>query len=182
MEIRDAGPIWGKRKGGYLDFAKPLDILQPVSERSLGPEKVRLYTYLHIERSLCNSLLMCMFLTVPMTPMTINKLTEVTRAVTGWDLCEWEMMKVGEKGVTLARFFHLKHSLTDADDHLPSRMLELIRKSRNEGWVVGPKELAGSMKTHCGVMGWYEQGFPTRAKLAEMGLNIPIYYVIKWNL
>ncbi len=80
------------KKGGYLDFARPLGILQPVPERSLGLEKVRLYTYLHIERSLCNCLLLCQFVSTPTTPMTINKLTEVTRAVTGWDISEWEMM------------------------------------------------------------------------------------------
>lgn len=163
------------KKGGYLDFAKPLGILRPVPERSLGPEKVRLYTYLHIERSLCNSLLLCMFVAAPMTPLTINKLTEVTRAITGWDISEWEMMKVGERGVTLGRLFNLKHGLTAADDRLPSRMMEPIRKGRKEGWVVEPKELDESIKTYYGMMGWDEKGVPNRAKLVELALdNLPI--------
>ncbi len=159
------------KKGGYLDFAKPLGILQPVPERSLGPDKVRLYTYLHLERSLCNSLLLCMFVTAPMSPMTINKLTEVTRAVTGWDLSEWEMMKVGERGVTLGRLFNLKHGLSAADDRLPARMMEPIKEGRKEGWVVVPNEFEASVKTYYGMMGWDEKGIPTRAKLDELGFD-----------
>jgi aldehyde:ferredoxin oxidoreductase len=159
------------KKGGYLDNAKPLGILQPVPERSLGPEKVRLYTYLHIERSLSNSLLLCMFVSNPMAPMTINKLTEVTRAVTGWDISEWEMMKVGERGITLARLFNLKHGLTASDDRLPSRMMEPIREGRKAGWVVDAHELEDSIKTYYGMMGWDDHGVPTPARLAELGIS-----------
>ncbi len=159
------------KKGGYLDFARPLGILQPVPERSLGLEKVRLYTYLHIERSLCNCLLLCQFVSTPTTPMTINKLTEVTRAVTGWDISEWEMMKVGERGITLGRLFNVKHGLTAADDRLPSRMMEPIREGRKAGWVVDRAEFDASLKTYYGMMGWDEHGIPSQAKLVELGLG-----------
>jgi len=157
------------KKGGYLDNAKPLGILTPVPEHSLGPDKVRLYTYLHLERSLGNSLLICTFVSTPTAPMTINKLTQVTRAVTGWDLSEWEMMKVGERGVTLARLFNIKHGLTCADDALPARMMEPIRKGNREGWVVDEQELKNAIQTYYGMMGWDGDGVPTLAKLAELG-------------
>jgi aldehyde:ferredoxin oxidoreductase len=159
------------KKGGYLDNAKPLGILSPVPERSLGPEKVRLYTYLHFERSLCNSLLLCMFVANPMAPMTINKLTEVTRAVTGWDISEWEMMKVGERGITLARLFNIKQGLSSVDDHLPPRMMEPIKEGNRTGWVVDPQELRKAIDIYYGMMGWDENGIPTNAKLAELGFT-----------
>jgi aldehyde:ferredoxin oxidoreductase len=162
------------KKGGYLDFVKPLGILYPVPERSLGPEKVRLYTYLHIERSLSNCLLLCNFVAAPMTPLTINKLADITRAVTGWDLSQWEMMKVGERGLTLARLFNIKHGLTSADDQLPSRMTEPVRRGKKEGWMVERKELEESVKTYYGMMGWDEKGVPRKAKLAELAIgNLP---------
>ncbi len=159
------------KKGGYLDNAKPLGILVPVPERSLGPEKVRLYTYLHIERSLGNSLLLCMFVSTPTVPMTINKITQVTRAVTGWDISEWEMMKVGERGVTLARLFNIKHGLTSSDDHLPSRMLQPIQKGNKTGSVVDEQELVQAIGTYYGMMGWDANGVPTKSKLAELGFT-----------
>jgi len=158
------------KKGGYLDNVKPLGILEPVPERSLGPEKVRLYTYLHLERSLYNTLLICSFVANPTAPMTINKLTEVTRAVTGWDLSEWEMMKVGERGVTLARLFNIKQGLSSADDWLPARMMEPIPSGNKAGLSVNPQELQQAIKTYYGMMGWNEEGVPTKAKLAELGL------------
>jgi aldehyde:ferredoxin oxidoreductase len=159
------------KKGGYLDSAKPLGILSPVPERSLGPEKVRLYTYLHFERSLCNSLLLCMFVANPMAPMTINKLTEVTRAVTGWDISEWEMMKVGERGITLARLFNIKQGKSSLDDNLPPRMMEPIKEGNRTGWVVDPQELQKAIDIYYGMMGWDENGIPTNAKLAELGFT-----------
>jgi len=159
------------KKGGYLDNVKSLGILIPVPERSLGAEKVRLYTYLHLERSLCNSLLLCMFVASPTTPLTLTKLAEVTRAVTGWDISEWEMMKVGERGLTLARLFNNKHGMTAADDHLPSRMFEPIKEGFKTGWVVDPQELHKATQTYYGMMGWDDQGVPTRVKLVELGLG-----------
>ena len=159
------------KKGGYLDNAKPLGILQPVPERSLDAEKVRLYTYLHLERSLGNSLLLCMFVAPPTTPLTLTKLADVTRAVTGWDISEWEMMKVGERGLTLARLFNVKHGKTAADDRLPSRMFEPIKNGRKAGWVVDPQMLQQAIQTYYGMMGWDEQGIPTRVKLVELGLG-----------
>ncbi len=157
------------KKGGYLDNVKPMGILTPVPERGLGPEKVRLYTYLHLERSLCNSLLLCNFVNHPTTPLTINKLAEVTRAVTGWEISSWELMKVGERGVTLARLFNLKHGLTSADDRLPSRLNEPLKEGFKTGWVVDSQDLRNAIDTYYGMMGWDAEGVPTRPKLVELG-------------
>lgn len=157
------------KKGGYLDRVRPMGILTPVPERSLGPDKVRLYTYLHLERSLCNSLLLCTHVDHPTTPMTINKLAEITRAVTGWDVSAWELMKVGERGVTLARLFNLKHGFTSADDRLPFRMSEPIQQGHKTGWVVDPQELQEAIELYYGMMGWDENGIPTKPKRIELG-------------
>jgi len=169
IQPEQAVAVSSAKKGGYLDNVKTLGILEPVSERSLGPEKVRLYTSLHLERSLCNSLLLCMFVANPTAPMRINKLTEVTRAVTGWDLSEWEMLKVGERGVTLARLFNIMHGLRLTDDRLPSSIMEPIREGNKAGWVVNPMELKIAIDTYYGMMGGDEDGIPTKTKLAEFG-------------
>ncbi len=158
------------KKGGYLDNIKPLGIHSPVPERSLGFDKVRLYTYLHIERSLCNSLLLCMFVATPTVPLTINKLTDITRAVTGWDLSAWEMLKTGERGITLARLFNIMQGMTSADDRLPERMMKPIQEGKKAGWVVDGNELQKAIGSYYGMMGWDENGVPTRSKLAELGL------------
>jgi aldehyde:ferredoxin oxidoreductase len=158
------------KKGGYLNNAAPLGIFQTIPETSLGPEKVRLYTYLHLERSLYNSLLLCTFVAQPMTPLNLTKISDVIRATTGWDVSEWEMMKVGERGITLARLFNVLQGKTAADDRLPPRMHKPIESGPKAGRVVDEQELAAAVKLYYGMMGWDDQGTPTSAKLAELDL------------
>ena len=159
------------KKGLFLATAAPLGILSPVDETSLGLEKVRLYTYLSTERSLYNCLLLCIFVGTPTTTLTLNKLAEITQAVTGWDISTWELMKIGERALTLARLFNLKHGITARDDRLPERMFTAIGSGPKVGRVVNKKELEDAKKTYYGMMGWDENGIPTLAKLAELGIH-----------
>ena len=78
-----------------------------MEEYSYGPEKVDLYVKLHHERSLYNSLLMCTFVGTPIVPLTLTKIGELVRAVTGWDIQDAELLQVGERGTTLARMFNI---------------------------------------------------------------------------
>lgn len=159
------------KKGQFLNSAAPLGILELVPEKSLSPEKVRLYTYLHLERSLLNSLLICQFVTTPTTPLTLNKLTEVVRAVTGWDVSEWELMKVGERGITLARWFNMKHGNNKEDDWLPQRMFKAVESGPKMGRCVDETDLREAILLYYGMMGWDSNGIPSTAKLYELGLS-----------
>jgi len=159
------------KKGSYLKQAASLGILEPVPETSLGPDKVRLYTYLHHLRSLYNSLLLCMFVADPTTPLNLPKITELVRAVTGWDVSEWELMKAGERGTTLARLFNVRQGKTSADDALPSRMFEAVPEGPKAGRVVDRGELQQAVTWYYGMMGWDSQGVPTPGKLVELGLG-----------
>jgi aldehyde:ferredoxin oxidoreductase len=163
--------MYAKKKSVFLANAAPLGILEPVAEDSLGPEKVRLYVYLHFERSLYNSLLLCQFVAAPTTPLTLTKLTEIVRAVTGWDMSEWEMMKVGERGITLARLFNVTHGIDRNDDWLPDRMFQSIAIGPKMGKVVNAETLRDAIDFYYGMMGWDSEGIPTKAKLAELGLT-----------
>jgi aldehyde:ferredoxin oxidoreductase len=127
--------------------------------------------YLHFERSLYNSLLLCQFVAAPTTPLTLTKLTEIVRAVTGWDMSEWEMMKVGERGITMARLFNVTHGIDKTDDWLPDRMFQAIAIGPKMGKVVNAESLRDAIDLYYGMMGWDSEGIPTKAKLAELGLT-----------
>ena len=158
------------KKGAFLETAAPLGILEPVAEKELGPEKVRLYKYLSIERSLYNCLLLCIFVGVPTVPITLPKLTEITQAVTGWDVSSWELMKVGERAITLARLFNEKHGITAKQDVLPKRMSMEIASGPKHGRKVEPAELQKAVEMYYQMMGWDEKGVPTPAALADLDL------------
>jgi aldehyde:ferredoxin oxidoreductase len=159
------------KKGPFLDAAKPLGLHNTLPEYSLGPEKVRFYTYMHHERSLYNSLLICMFVSEPMVPLTLTKLGEVVQAVTGWDISDWELLKVGERGTNLARLFNVAHGFTAEDDVLPPRMFKPVPSGPTADRKIDPQELQKAISTYYAMMGWDEKGVPTQAKLYELGLE-----------
>jgi len=112
-----------------------------------------------------------MFVADPTTPLNLPKITELVRAVTGWDVSEWELMKAGERGTTLARLFNVRQGKTAADDALPSRMFEAVPEGPKAGRVVDRGELQQAVTWYYGMMGWDSQGVPTPGKLVELGLG-----------
>jgi aldehyde:ferredoxin oxidoreductase len=42
----------------------------------------------------------------PVWALTLTKLVEVVQAITGWETGLWELLKVGERTVTMARVFN----------------------------------------------------------------------------
>jgi aldehyde:ferredoxin oxidoreductase len=158
------------KKGQFLSSAAPLGILEPVPETSLGADKVRLYTYLALERGITNCLLMCNFVGIPTTPVTLPKLAEVVSAVTGWELSSWELMKVSERGINLARLFNLKHGITSAEDALPDRMFTPVKAGPKVGRVLKKEEFAEAKALFYSMLGWDANGNPTRTKLIELNI------------
>jgi aldehyde:ferredoxin oxidoreductase len=158
------------KKGQFLSSAAPLGILEPVPETSLGADKVRLYTYLALERGITNCLLMCNFVGIPTTPVTLPKLAEVVSAVTGWELSSWELMKVSERGINLARLFNIKHGITSAEDALPDRMFTPVKAGPKVGRVLKKEEFAEAKALFYSMLGWDANGNPTRTKLIELNI------------
>ncbi len=159
------------KKGQFLSSAAPLGILEPVPETSFDADKVRLYTYLALERGITNCLLLCNFVGIPTTPVTLPKLTELVNAVTGWEMSSWELMKVSERGITMARLFNIKHGITSAGDTLPDRMFMPIKSGPKVGRVVKKDELAGAKTLFYSMLGWDKNALPTTTKLAELNIS-----------
>ena len=158
------------KKGQMLSAAAPLGILEPVPDASVGYDKVRLYTYLALERGINNCLLLCVLVGVPTTPVTMPKLAELVSAVTGWEVGSWELMKVSERGMNLARLFNIKHGITAAEDTLPERMSVPIISGPKVGKVVKTEELEAAKQMYYGMMGWDKNAIPSESKLAELNL------------
>jgi aldehyde:ferredoxin oxidoreductase len=112
-----------------------------------------------------------MFVSEPMVPLTLTKLGEVVQAVTGWDISDWELLKVGERGTNLARLFNVAHGFTAEDDVLPPRMFKPVPSGPTADRKIDPQELQKAISTYYAMMGWDEKGVPTQAKLYELGLE-----------
>jgi aldehyde:ferredoxin oxidoreductase len=96
--------------------------------------------------------------------------TDLTAALTGWQVTVSQLFSIGEKIVNLERLFNLQHGASHADDRLPDMFFD---KEYNSGKKPSkPHEWMEPMiKEFYSVMSWDEWGVPTPEKLAELCIS-----------
>lgn len=116
---------------------------------------------------------LCVFLSVrylfdPHVNLWPTRLTRLMNHATGAGYTEATLLQAGERIFNLERLFLLKAGFTKNDDTLPKRMLqEPMPEGPAKGHVV---ELDKMLPEFYRLRGWDENGMPTDAKLAELGL------------
>ncbi len=143
-----------------------LGLYESVPQTELNAHKVRAYTISTNWAWINNHICCCMFV-----PWSRDQIVQLIRAITGWKTNVWELIKAGERGVTMARVFNLREGLSKADDVLPPRVAAYHKtKTLNEKPVM-PETLDQARKLYYGMMGWDpDSGQPTEAKLAELDI------------
>ena len=149
-----------------IEFLKPLGILKPLEVNLLNSEKVRMFTYHTIWRHFLDSAVLCFFL-----PWKMNQVLEAVKAATGWDTSLWELMKIGERVVTLAQLYNAREGLGTDQDKLPSRFFQPLSAGPLKGVAMEETVLEEAKKTYYGMMGWDDSGSPSKAKLSELGIS-----------
>jgi len=142
-----------------------LGILEPVPIEDFGPKKVRLYKYVGEWRTLNNFLVMCLF-----TPWSVIQKVEIVCSVTGWNTTAFELMKVVERGNTLARIFNIREGFTEKDDWLPPRFFKPKTSGALSKTAVNPEELQKAKTLYYDMMGWTEDGVPKQSTLEELDI------------
>jgi aldehyde:ferredoxin oxidoreductase len=149
-----------------LDGVRNLGVLETMPATSLAPEKVRAILYGGMRSHLENCLGLCGFL-----PYSNDQVVEAMRAVTGWDTNVWELWKVAERLVTMARVFNVRQGFTPADDRLPPRMAEPLGPE-GPGRPVDPADVEAALRLYYEMMGWDpDTGVPRASKLHELGVG-----------
>jgi len=116
---------------------------------------------------------MCVFLSVrylfdPDMNLFPSRLSEMMNLTTGEEYTNTSIMLAAERIFNLERLFLVRAGFTRDDDTLPSRMLtEPLTEGPAKGQIV---ELDVMLPEFYRMRGWDEQGVPTQAKLAELGL------------
>lgn len=143
-----------------------LGIYESVPQTELNPHKVRAYTISTTWRWVANHFGQCMFL-----PWSRDQIVQLVRTITGWRTNIYELMKVAERGVTMARVFNLREGLSRADDVLPLRVQSPHVSGTLNEKPVDPEALQEAITLFYGMMGWDpETGEPTEAKLHELDI------------
>jgi aldehyde:ferredoxin oxidoreductase len=155
--------------GPGVDQYKPLGLLDPLPrEEFSSPARVRQYMYATLWASVVDCLVMCLFCAFGYQQ---HRITEIVRAVTGWDTTLWELMKAGERCMNMMRAFNIREGFTAQDDRLPERFHQSLARGPLKGFKLDKKEFEKAKKTYFGMMGWDERGIPRREKLQELDIE-----------
>ncbi len=97
---------------------------------------------------------------------------ELAAAITGWPLDAPALFISGERIVNMERLFNLRYGASSADDRLPDMFFD---KDYNAGEEPSKPHawMEPMIQEFYDVMGWDQQGRPTSAKLAELGIFAP---------
>ena len=149
-----------------LEGTKAFGVLEPLPIEDLSPAKVRLHFYRQLWWGFCNHAVVCIF-----PGYDFNQLVDLARGMTGWNCSGWEIGKVAERGITMARAFNVREGLGRKDDSYPARMFEPLPSGPRQGHRVDPDKVESALDDYYGMLGWDPEGVPTRAKLEELNVG-----------
>lgn len=166
MYEQDAAPL-------YLTRLAQLDLKDPPPYASLGAEKVRFAAYTQIFYSILDTLELCQFVWGPAwTLYGPSEMVELVRAVTGWQVSLYELMKVGERRLNMLRWFNARQGFNRKDDRLPAKFfIPLQGEGPTAGTAIDPQEFEAALDLYYHLLGWTPEGAPSRASLANVGLE-----------
>ena len=146
---------------------KPFGVYEPVPLEDLGAEKVRVCRYHTQWNIMLNSLVCCMF-----PSWSKIELVQLVNAVTGWETSAFELMKTGQRVLTMTRVFNLREGFTVADDWLPPRMFQPATSGPLSNTVVDKEALKAARSLFYAMMGWNrDTGIPTADTLGELDIS-----------
>ena len=149
-----------------------LGLIEPLDPLVLDAKKVHAFFVTQQIWSFYNAVGMCDFVGAPLNALELDPLVRYINAVTGWNMSLFELMKVGERGNTLARLFNVREGFTPADDVLPQRLHEGLGNGVLKGERVDPEQFLAARNTYYEMAGWDPKtGAPTATKLVELGVE-----------
>jgi len=120
-----------------------------------------------------NCLPVCLFV-----PWTVEEIRQLVQAATGFDVSSYELLKVGEHALTLARVFNAREGFTAQDDHLPERSYGPTTSGALADGGVDREKLQEAIHTYYRMLGWdKETGVPLPDKLHELGVSWAVAYL-----
>jgi aldehyde:ferredoxin oxidoreductase len=130
--------------------------------------KPQLFRDHQADKAVWDSACLCVF---PSYGMSLKELWQLVTSATGFDYpTTHDLERVGERISTLARLFNVREGFTRSADTLPERNLaHPMVGGPATGHVV---ELDPMLDEYYRIMGWDENGIPTRERLEELGLMI----------
>jgi aldehyde:ferredoxin oxidoreductase len=172
--LHDSG-LQNVREDGLVDnrILRTMGVLDPMPLESLGPEKVRAAIYHTVEQVMINCLPVCLFV-----PWSLEEMVELVQAATGFDVTSYELLKVGERALTLAQVFNAREGFTAEDDRLPDRSHGPTTSGALAEGGLDREQLQEAIRTYYSMLGWdRETGVPLADTLHELDVSWAAEYL-----
>ncbi len=154
-------------EGRPLEVIKAMGIQEPLSPLDLSPAKVRMFRYVVNWQHFQNCAVICCF-----QPFNWSHLVQLVNGATGWNTSVFELMKVGERALALARVFNAREGYTAKDDIIPERLYEAFNSGPLKDKKIGKQTMHQALQTYYKMAGWDpERAVPTAEKLQELDLG-----------
>ena len=155
-----------------MDNWERIHLAQDLAPTELSPRKARMAYELGLYKEMPNSLGVCSFV-----PWNISELRDAVEAVTGWPATTWKLMKAVERGMTLMRIFNLREGFTRDDDRLPERFHTAPVEGPLKDIRFDPAAHKEAVETYSQLLGWDQDGVPTKACLTALDLEWAIPFL-----
>jgi aldehyde:ferredoxin oxidoreductase len=155
---------WDPNRGECFDGEK----VDPLAEKDKG----KMVKWLEDVRGFQNCMQICLF--SHKNPL-VSKIGQPAMAakfynsVTGLGLTDRDVLRIGERVVNLEKAYNIREGWSRKDDTLPERFLkEPVPAGFAKGQVIN---LQPMIDEYYQERGWDKSGWPTKAKLVELGLE-----------
>ena len=155
-----------KESATVNDLRKLEPATRPLPANDLSADKVRMLTAIQNWMHFWDSAVMCQFL-----PYSVEQMTDLMNATTGWDADAQEYLRIGERAATLARVYNLREGWDARDDTLPARLFEPFKTGPLAGVPLPRAQFADATREYYRLMGWDANGAPTHERLRELGVE-----------
>ena len=155
----------------HIEDLSLIGINEAIDPLDLSDKKVKFFNKGQKLMSLYNSIGMCDFCAVPIGPLTLEKLVESVRAITGWRTSLYELMKVADRTDTMSRCFNIREGFSKKDDILPNRLFEPLGNGALQGVSINRDKFKKALDIYYKLEGWDSEGKPTESRLLQLDLE-----------
>jgi aldehyde:ferredoxin oxidoreductase len=155
-----------------LTLSRAVGIYARIPMQLVAPEKVRNFKALYTLWSALDALNICIFASAPTRLLSVEALTALVSAITGWKTSAYEFMRWGERRNHLMRIYNVREGLGKADDRLPDRFYDrAIDFGRLDGTVIDRAAFTAITELLYEMNGWDSAGVPRPASLYDHHLE-----------
>ena len=132
-----------------------------------------MFKILDIYCSVFDILGVCDFGYIPRSVGTLSELLGIIQSATSWDVTWFELMRLGERSINMARFFNYREGFSSKDDTLPEVFFHNFKGGPLDAQgAIDKEDFQKALRLRYEMMGWdVNTGIPTEAKLIELGLD-----------